>query len=88
MTRPELRGLQAHVFVAALETDGFIWRGGKGSHRVYRHPDGRRVVVAFHRPGATFPAGTLGAMLAGTRWTGEDLRRLGLLGGESESRAA
>ena len=87
MTRPELRGLQARVFVVALEADGFSWTGGKGSHRVYRHPDGRRVVVAFHRPGATFPAGTLGAMLAGTGWTGDDLRRLGLLGG-SEERAA
>lgn len=88
MTRPELRGLQARVFVRALETDGFRWTGGKGSHRVYRHSDGRRIVVAFHRPGSTFPAGTLGEMLAGTRWTGDDLRRLGLLGGQSSSQAA
>lgn len=88
MTRPELRGMQARVFVSALENDGFIWTGGRGSHRVYRHANGRRVVVAFNRPGATFPAGALGAMLAGTRWTGEDLRRLGLLGGDVDAQAA
>jgi len=80
MTRPELRGLTARGLVSALEADGFLWTGGKGDHRVYRHVDGRRVVVPFRAPGDTFPAGTLHAMLEGARWTGEDLRRLGLLG--------
>lgn len=80
MTRPELRGLTTRELVAALEADGFVWTGGKGSHRVYRHANGRRVVVAYHRPGATFPPGALGAMIAATGWTGEDPRRLGLLG--------
>ncbi len=87
MTRPELRGIQAREFVAALETDGFVWTGGKGSHRVYRHADGRRVLAAFHRPGATFPPGTLHEMLSGTRWTGNDLRRLGLLPGKADEAA-
>lgn len=80
MTRPELRGLTAREFIRAIEVDGFSWTGGKGSHRVYRHADGRRVVVAYHRPGSTFPPATLATMLAAARWTGEDLRRLGLLG--------
>lgn len=87
MTRPELRGLTAREFIRALETDGFAWTGGKGSHRVYRHTDGRRVIVAYHRPGGTFPPGTLGTMFSATRWTGEDLRRLGLIGG-TDARAA
>jgi predicted RNA binding protein YcfA (HicA-like mRNA interferase family) len=69
----------ARELVRALEADGFRWKGGKGSHRVYRHDDGRRVVVAFHRPGATFPLGTLNAMIHGAGWTEEDLHRLGLL---------
>lgn len=79
MTRPELRGLTARELIRALEADGFVWRGGRGSHRVYRSVDGRRVVVAFHRPSATFPSGTLGVMLKATGWGGDDLRRLGLL---------
>ena len=42
------RGLQARRFVRALESDGFILRRVRGSHRIYRHVDGRRVVVAYH----------------------------------------
>lgn len=79
MIPPGLRGISAREFVRALEADGFRWTGGKGSHRVYRHADGRRVVVAFHRPGATFPPGTLSTMLEGTRWEAGDLERLGLV---------
>lgn len=79
MTRPELRGLTARQLIRALEQDGFVWTGGKGSHRVYRHRDGRRVTVAFHRPSSTFPVGTLAEMLRGARWIEADLERLGLV---------
>ncbi|MBI4574847.1 MAG: type II toxin-antitoxin system HicA family toxin [Planctomycetes bacterium] len=76
---PALRGLTTQDLIRALERDGFGWTGGKGSHRVYRHPDGRRVVVSYHRPGATFPPKTLAAMLAGAQWDDAALRRLGLI---------
>ncbi len=76
---PALRGLTTQALIHALEADGFQWTRSAGSHRIYRHPDGRRVVVAYHRPGATFPPKTLASMLRGTRWTEDDLRRLGLL---------
>ncbi len=76
---PELRGLTTQELIRALTADGFEWTRSKGSHRVYRHPDGRRVVVAFHRPSATFPPKTLASMLAGTGWTDADMRRLGLI---------
>ncbi len=76
---PALRTLTAQQLIRALETDGFRWTRSAGSHRVYRHPNGRRVVVAFHRPGATFPPKTLAAMLKGTEWSEDDLRRLNLI---------
>ncbi|MCC7537462.1 MAG: type II toxin-antitoxin system HicA family toxin [Deltaproteobacteria bacterium] len=79
MTSPELRGVSARELIRALEADGFSWTRGRGSHRVYRHSDGRRVVLAFHRPSATFPPKTLAAILAGTGWTDDDLRRLQLI---------
>jgi predicted RNA binding protein YcfA (HicA-like mRNA interferase family) len=79
MIPPELRGLTARELVAALERDGFGLRRTAGSHHVYRHRDGRRVVVAMHGPGATFPPGTLAAMLEATGWTEAHLKRLGLL---------
>lgn len=76
---PSLRTVTTREFVRALEADGFTWVRSRGSHRVYRHTDGRRVVVAYHRPGATFPPKTLGAMLSATQWIEEDLIRLHLI---------
>jgi predicted RNA binding protein YcfA (HicA-like mRNA interferase family) len=32
--------------IADLENAGFVNRGGKGSHRNYKHPKGQRVTVS------------------------------------------
>ena len=73
------RGITARYLVRALHKDGFLLKRTRGSHRIYRHPDGRRVVVAYHRLSDTFPIGTLAAMIADAGWADDDLRRLGLL---------
>jgi len=78
MTRAP-RGLQARRFVRALEAEGFVLQRVRGSHRIFRHADGRRVVVAFHSLNETFPIGTLSAMIQDAGWEDEDLRRLGLI---------
>ncbi len=75
----ELRNLPVRRLVHALEKDGFAYRRRKGSQRVYRHADGRRVVVHYHRGSDTLPLGTLRQILEATHWTEDDLRRLGLL---------
>lgn len=49
-----LRSLTARQIVAALFRDGFSFDRQAGAHRLYRHPDGRRVTVSFHRAGETF----------------------------------
>lgn len=72
----KLRNITTVQFIRALESDDFEWVRSRGSHRVYRHSDGRRVVVAYHRPGATFPPKTLAAMIHGARWTAQDLKQL------------
>lgn len=77
MTRTP-RAISARELVRALEADGFLLRRVRGSHRIYRHADGRRVVVAYHAPGETFPIGTLRAMITAAGWTDEDLNRLGI----------
>ncbi|MBM3941976.1 MAG: addiction module toxin, HicA family [SAR202 cluster bacterium] len=75
-----LRTLTARRFVGALVRDGFELRNQIGSHRHYRHPDGRRVTVSFHHPGQTFFFTTLKKMIESqAKWTEEDLRRLGLI---------
>lgn len=73
------RGITAGQFIKALLLDGFFEARSRGSHCVYRHSDGRRVVVAYHRLSATFPIGTLKAMIADAGWVDDDLRRLGLI---------
>jgi len=75
-----LRTLTARKLIAALQRDGFRLVHVRGSHHRYRHPDGRRVTVSFHRPSDTFKFKTLKSIIEKqARWTEEDLRRLSLL---------
>ncbi len=75
-----LRSLTAREIVTALLQDGFHLRNQRGSHRRFIHPDGRRVTVSAHHPSDTFPLKTFKSMLeVQARWTGGDLRRLGLM---------
>ena len=51
-----------------------------GSHQQYRHPDGRRVTVSYHRSSAMFKPSTLKAIIEQqARWMEDDLKRLRLL---------
>ena len=75
-----LRNLTASEIINALARDGFSFYNQRGSHQRYRHSDGRRVTVTYHRASDTFPLGTLRSMIeTQAQWTREDLRRLGLL---------
>ena len=75
-----LRSLTARQLVSALIRDGFSLRSQEGSHQRYRHQDGRRVTVSFHRTADTFPPKTLKRIIEEqARWTEDDLHRLGLL---------
>ena len=57
-----------------LVKSGFIPRSGKGSHLVYRHPNGRRTVIPRHnRP---VRIGTLRAILRQADITSEEFLRL------------
>jgi predicted RNA binding protein YcfA (HicA-like mRNA interferase family) len=74
-----LRSLTARDVIAALERDGFYFVRQKGSHRRYRHPDGRRVTVAPHGGGDTFTIKTLRSIVESqAEWTEADLKRLRL----------
>jgi predicted RNA binding protein YcfA (HicA-like mRNA interferase family) len=72
------RGITARELIRALQQDEFQLARIRGSHRIYRHDDGRRVVVAYHTLGDTFPIGTLKGMIADIGWSDDDLKRLGL----------
>ena len=70
MTRAP-RGLSAREFIRALQADGFVLQRVRGSHRIFRHADGRRVVLAYHGLTDTFPIGTLRAMITDAGWQDE-----------------
>ena len=75
-----LRSLTAREIIAALLRDGFSLDRQSGAHRLYRHPDGRRVTVSFHRAGETFEIKTLRSILElQARWEENDLSRLRLI---------
>lgn len=76
---PQLKRLKARQIRMALQKDGFSPSTKKGGHLVYRHADGRRVVLSFHHSGDTFPPKTLISMIKDAGWTLEDLKRLDLL---------
>jgi predicted RNA binding protein YcfA (HicA-like mRNA interferase family) len=75
----KLKNTPVRELIRALEQDGFKYMRRKGSQRVYRQPDGRRVVIHYHHSKNTLPPGTLKSFLDGTRWDEDDLRRLGLI---------
>ncbi len=72
------RTITARELVSALTRDGFALQRVRGSHRMYRKPNGLRVVVAYHGLGQTFPIGTLRAMVESAGWNDKDLVRLAL----------
>jgi predicted RNA binding protein YcfA (HicA-like mRNA interferase family) len=73
------KGVTARAFIKALQEDGFQETRVRGSHHIYRHSDGRRVVVAYYALGDTFAIGTLKGMISDIGWDDDDLRRLKLL---------
>ena len=75
-----IRTLSARELVSALSEDGFRFVQQTGSHRRYRHADGRRVTVAAHGRGDTFCLKTLKSMIENQAcWTEKDLKRLNLI---------
>lgn len=65
--------------MSALIREGLVLDRERGSHRQYVHPHKGRVTVSFHHPSDTFPPKTLRGIVEDAGWSGDDLRRLGLL---------
>lgn len=68
---PQIKPRDIEKVLAKL---GFVSRPGKGSHVVYKHPDGRRTVVAGHR--RPVRVGTLRAILRQIEITTEEFLQL------------
>ena len=75
----QLKNTPAREWVSALERDGFRTRKSRGSHHIYQHTDGRRVLIVYHKLSDTFGPKTVKQLLDGTAWNEEGLRNLKLL---------
>ena len=71
---PKLPVVTPKKLVKLLKRLGFFPRHSVGSHQVYKHPDGRRVVVSVHNK--EIPRGTLLAILDDIKITREELSDL------------
>jgi len=67
--------LQDRDVVRLLVQLGFSERRQSGSHKVFKHPDGRRIVVAMHAS-KDIPRGTLGAIIKDVGISTEKLETL------------
>ncbi|MGH7802664.1 MAG: type II toxin-antitoxin system HicA family toxin [Thermodesulfobacteriota bacterium] len=75
-----LRSLIVKELTSDLIIAGFYLERQRGSHQHYRHLDGRRITVTFHRSSDTFPPKTLKIIIdKQAKWQEEDLKRLDLL---------
>lgn len=74
-----LRNVPVRRLIRALEHEGFQFTERQGSQRIYRHLDGRRVVIHYHKANDTLPPYVIRNFLQGTRWTEDYLKRLKLI---------
>lgn len=75
-----LRNTAVRELIAALRREGFsLERQTRTGGRIYSHPDGRITGIHYHSGSDTLTRKTLRSVLLATRWTEDDLRRLGLL---------
>ncbi len=71
---PHLPRLISREIVRQVEAKGFLFDRQKGSHAVYRHPDGRRVTIPMHAS-RTVGAGLLLQILRDADINPDDLRK-------------
>jgi predicted RNA binding protein YcfA (HicA-like mRNA interferase family) len=74
----QLKNISIDDFISALKKDGAILDASKGSARVYRFTDSRRVAIHYH-PHKTYGPKLLKQLIDDIGWTENDLRRLKLV---------
>lgn len=74
----QLKNKSADDLIGALTKDGWDLDEKARTERIYRHPDGRRVSIHYHR-GKTYGPNLLKALLSDIGWSENDMRRLKLI---------
>lgn len=71
---PKLPVIKSEKLIKILLKMGFKQHHQVGSHIQFKHPDGRRVTVAFHK-GKEIPKGTLRAIINDLKISVEDFTK-------------
>jgi len=75
----QIKNITKARMIDALVDDGFHIDEKIRTERIYRHPDGRRVSIHYHKGNETFGPSLLKGILKDIGWNGKDLRRLKLI---------
>lgn len=75
----QLKNKSADDLIRSLLKDGFKLADKIRTERIYRHPDGRKLTIHYHKGSDTYGANLLKALLKDTGWTEADMRRLKLI---------
>lgn len=78
-TWKQLKNKSTSDLINALVKDGFELADKVRTERIYRHPDGRKVSIHFHKGSETYGAKLLKGLLGDTEWSEGDMRRLKLI---------
>jgi predicted RNA binding protein YcfA (HicA-like mRNA interferase family) len=75
----QLKNKTTDELINALLKDGFRLVDKVRTERVYRHPDGRKVIVHYHKGSDTYGAKLLKGLIKAAGWSEQDMRRLKLI---------
>ena len=75
----QLKNKTAADLISALLKDGFVLDVKVKTERVYWHPDGRRVLIHYHKGSTDYGRSLLKALLKDTGWSENDMHQLKLI---------
>ena len=75
----QLKNKTADDLISALLKDSFELDEIVRTERIYRHLDGRRVSIHYHKGSNTYRSGLLKSLLDDIGWSEDDMRRIKLI---------
>ena len=75
----QLKNITTRELIAALEKDGFRPDEELKTERIYKHPDGRRCSIHYHKGSKCYGPKLLKGLFKGIGWSEKDLRRIKLI---------
>lgn len=75
----QLKNKTADDLISALLKDGFELDEIVRTERIYRHPNGRRVSIHYHKGSDTYRSSLLKSLLDDIGWSENDMRRIKLI---------